>query len=144
MRAMNLFFEEDDDDNDDYADVDISYMYEEELTQTASDCSSSSSLNSLGELSPGRQQPRRSIRTTLVRALSSPVKVAKNKIANPLLSPNRSPSKKKLKMKNHSSKKLSSQDDMKTWQEKFDLPPKTTREQAMAILLCRELEMMDI
>ncbi len=146
---MNIYFEKSDYDDDE----DISYLYDEELsiTQDASDCSSSLGGSSNLEDSPlsphSRQQSRRSIRKGLVHALSSPVKAARNTLSNHQgLSPNkRSPSKsaKKLKLGSNS-KHGSSKNELKTWQEKFDLPPNTTREQAMAVLLCRELEMIDI
>ena len=143
---MNLFFEEDEQD-DDY----ISYLCDDELSMTRapSEHSSSSSLGTLEGIpeSPHvHQQPRRSIRKSLVHALSSPVKAARNTVASPVLSPTtRSPSKRKLKLPaGFSSKKLLGKDERKTWQEKFDLPKDITREQAMAVLLCRELEMMDI
>lgn len=143
---MNLLSGKDD------QEVDISYLYEDELlsSQATSDCSSSSSSSNTLDATPespySRQQSRRSLRKSLTHALISPVKIARNSMNYPTTSPNKcSPSKKKMKVKGSSSKTLlSTKDDFKTWQERFDLPPNTTREQAMAVLLCRELEMIDI
>ena len=149
-----MFFEDsDDDDNNSYDE--LRYLYDDELSmaQAASDCSSSnSSLSSIFKNSPRsptqdehRQQPRRSLRKSIVHALASPVKKARSTI-NPaiMLSPSkRSPSKgtkRSLKSPSTSNKSLSG----KNWQQKLDLPRNTTRDQAMAVLLCRELEMMDI
>jgi hypothetical protein len=145
---MSMFYKEDcDDDSID----DIRYMYEDELsmTQSASECSSQSSMSNLYENSPQspecRQQPRRSLRKSLVQALTSPVKKARTSINHSTVSPSKRSSSKSLKgLKSPSRKSLSSKSLGKSWQEKYDLPPNTTRDQAMAVLLCRELEMMDI
>lgn len=134
-------------------DEDISYLYDDELsmTQSASDCSSSLNGSIHFEDSPlsphSRQHSRRSIRKGLVHALSTPLKVARNNLTHhQTLSPSkRSPTKssKKLKLGNIN-KNSSNKNELKNWQEKYNLPPNTTHEQAMAVLLCRELEMIDI
>lgn len=138
---MNLFFDDSDDER--------SYSgHNDELTAAiSSECSSSrSSLNDDEETrSPhtphDRQKPRKSLRQHLVRAISSPAKIARNSIA----SPNKRAS--KINHKNSQRTKSISQKsrkEHKSWREEFDLPADITREEAMAVLLCLELEMMDL
>lgn len=140
---MNFLFD-DDRSYDEEDEIGFLYNYDESITQSASDCSSSrSSLSHDHEQSP--QAPMKSrqkglLRKQLSKALTSPVRAARNTLA----SPNKHTDSKQMRSKK---KKLSSpkmQKELKSWQKEFDLPADITREQAMAIIICRELEMMDL
>ena len=147
---MDLLFGKDysfDDDDD------LCHLYDDELSmaQSASDCSASLSGSSSFDDTPrtpdSHKHRRPSLRKGLLKAFSSPVKIAKDSLSHHnVLSPKKGSSQsknsKKLKL-GHSNKQFSSK-ELKSWQEQFDLPPNTTKEQAMAVLLCRELEMIDI
>jgi transposase len=133
-------------------------MYEEDYQDdedlaTSPTASLSFSMTSL-EHSPQspsyRYQPRRSLRKSITAVLVSPVRVAKDCIhlSNPIVSPRRMS--RSLK---HSLAKTGSnarnilsprKDEHKSWREELDVPQKTRPEEAMAILLCRELECMDL
>ena len=147
---MDLLFGKDDYDDDE----DLSHLYDDELSMahSASDCSSSlsgcSSFDDTPRTPESHKQRRPSLRKGLLQAFSSPVKAARDTLSQRnLLSPKNkgsSSSKSSKKLKLGSSIKQLSSKELKSWQEKFDLPPNTTQEQAMAVLLCRELEMIDI
>lgn len=87
---------------------------------------------------------RRSIRKSIDDAFTTPVRAAKAKLqeSNSVSSPmvlvenfKRSITKKQIANKKSDSSK---------WWEELDLPKNTTKEQALAVLLCRELEAIDI
>eukprot|EP00934_Nitzschia_sp_Nitz4_P001137 Nitzschia sp. Nitz4//scaffold15_size197535//14841//15230//NITZ4_001550-RA/size197535-processed-gene-0.280-mRNA-1//-1//CDS//3329537631//1137//frame0 len=84
-----------------------------------------------------RRNSFRNLPKSLVSALASPVKMARNTI-----SPANNSKSKIGSLRKPKSFRKTKQD--KTWQEEYDLPPNTSREEAMAILLCRELELMDL
>ena len=152
---MNVLYRDYDDDrscSDDDDDDDIRRLYGDELTSTTritSDCnSSSSSLNYDPEKSPqtphNRQKPRKSLRAHLVHAMSSPARAARNTLASPSGSSGKRPSSSKSASQRLKSSSQKSRKDLKSWQAEFDLPAGITREEAMAILICRELEMIDL
>jgi hypothetical protein len=126
-----------------YEDEDDDYM-----PTTPTEASHSSSLTSFDHSptnSEERSEPRRSLRKSIAFALTSPVRVAKDRIT--LTSPRRL----SRTMRNSFSKTgesarnlLLSKKEPLTWRDELDLPSNTTKEEAMAFLLCRELELMDL
>jgi hypothetical protein len=146
---MKMFSKEQQDNDDDSID-DLRYMHEDELpmsSQTISDCSSSnSSMSHNSPQSPHYHRQRRSLRQSFVEALASPVKKART------FTINHSPSKfgaaglssGRRSLKSPSKNLLKGGGEGKNWQKQFDLPPNTRSDQAMAVLLCREFEMMDM
>jgi hypothetical protein len=79
---------------------------------------------------------RKSLRKSLAKALVSPVRVAKDKMS--IGSPRRMGESLKQALGNNP---LFSRRE--TWQEELNLPRNTTEEQAIAILLSRELDQLD-
>ena len=166
---MNSLYRDYDDDrscsDDDDDNNDIRRLYGDELSSTTrmtSECnSSSSSLNYDPEKSPqsphSHAKPRRSLRDHLVHAMSSPARVARNSLTSPGsgsgASKRRSSTSSSSNNNNNNNKsashriKTSSQrlrKDQKSWRAEFDMPAGISREEAVAILICRELEMMDL
>jgi hypothetical protein len=93
-----------------------------------------------------RSEPRRSLRKSIAFALASPVRVAKKERFT-LTSPRRlsRTMRNSLNKTGESARNLLvPKKEPLTWRDELDLPPNTTKEEAMAILLCRELELMDI
>ena len=138
------------------------YYYDDDASispSTATGITAATSISGASPYSPQspyyNHKPRRdSLRKSLSNVLTSPVRAARRQLSltPPLMSPLRSPkdsSRRNLLLRHTSiSRKGISTSNRhiqgKTWQEELDLPSDTTKEQAMAILLCRELENMDI
>jgi len=74
---------------------------------------------------------RRSIRKSITHALVSPMRAAKDKISSP--SPKKSTRSLKGTLKNSN----------KEWRKQLNLPPDADEDQAIAVLLAKELSMLD-
>lgn len=147
---MNFLY----DDERSYGDEDDICNHEglSSTAMTSSDLSSSqSSINyvyrksplSPRELSPGDgHKPRKSLRDNLVRAVLSPARTARTAIASPGKRSNRTHPKTPTQRQKLPDQKL--RKELKSWRAEFDLPADISREEAMAVILCRELEMMDL
>jgi hypothetical protein len=93
-------------------------------------CESEDSVSSYD--SAAGKQRRTSIRKKLTNSLISPVRAAKDKISSP--SPRKQGSHKltSSKRRNHNN-----------WQKQLNLPPGVTEDEAIAVLLAKELTMLD-
>mmetsp|Transcript_14729 Transcript_14729/g.23820 ORF Transcript_14729/g.23820 Transcript_14729/m.23820 type:complete len:162 (+) Transcript_14729:218-703(+) len=82
---------------------------------------------------------RKSIRKSLSHALVTPVRAAKDKIS--LSSPKKINKSLKNALSHHSGHKSSSHNN---WQKKLDLPKNVRQDEAIALLLSKELTMLDL
>lgn len=127
-------------------DSDDEYIFGSDTLPSASESFSSLANSPEG---PKHMHPtRRRISSSLVNALSSPVKVARNSIApNPISTSSIRRSSRILRSprsKEGIEKDARNSTGKKRWQREFNFPPNTTLDQAMAVMLCHELEMIDI
>jgi hypothetical protein len=90
-----------------------------------------------------RSELRRSLRKSITFVLTSPVRVASHTLT--------SPRRLSRTMRNSFNRTGESARNLLvprkgplTWRDELDLPPNTTKEEAMAVLLCRELASMDL
>lgn len=138
----SIIFEGDDDDDS----VEAVYFYDDDASIAPTSATSISSSSVGGSLTDSpqspyyTQKPLRSLRKSLTEALSP----SRRSLHSPQTSPTKKIKSFRKSLLKRRFSRHSHSDSKSTWQEQLQLPADTTQDQAMAILLCRELENMDI
>ena len=111
-------------------------------TQATSKDSAMESTSSEGSRSPVPDRHRSSRRMSLSQALTSPVRIAKEGLS--LASPRRLSEGAKNLLGSSRNLLKGQKNNGKLTYEDLDIPPNATQAEVMAILLCRELDMIDL